>query len=125
MDQHKTFKCDSCGYRAIVSENEEQSNEGFTNVFICNDCNSLIDLSNEYNELIKNESIPLYAKNNHSNLHLIESLSHDDQHFLMQVFGISKCEHRHVEVWDYENRICPKCGCKMKESNRRGFLMWD
>lgn len=125
MDQHKTFTCDSCGYKAVISESEEQSNEGFTNLFVCNDCNTLINVSDEDNELIKNDSGPFYAEDKESNLHLIESLSKEDQNFLMQAFGISNCDHRHIEVWDSGNKICPKCGHTMKASYKRGFLMWD
>lgn len=154
MGQRKTFECDSCGYEVLVSGGKDRGFIAYTNTYVCKDCNSLIDLTAKavdiYDEnnskrddcyidnsdqnkvelkgIINQEEESIKQSNDdpvENTEELINSLPEEDHDFLRQVFGISNCNHRNVEIWDSIIKPCPRCNGKMKQSNRGGYVMWD
>ena len=133
MGKGITYKCESCGYEEFLAIGKETGFDISTNLYICLDCKSLVDLSERCDENDEYGSQSNYSRleivsdksDGDNSLELIKSLPKEDQDFLAQVFGIGICEHQNVKAWDQVKKPCPKCGEKMEDTYKLGFALWD
>lgn len=106
MGSRYQFKCTKCDYTAHSSGNRDCGFFAVVQPYICNDCKEVIDVQiGEFGKVIPPEKLNEEQKKDY--------------------YRCYDCKGTNLTLWDPHNRLCPKCGGKMKKDSDEPVLLWD
>jgi len=108
MGALRTYKCNKCGYSALVSGGRDRGFIVFTNTLICLGCKEIVDV---IVDMEKSTQINNISDNSESSDYL---------------YRCPLCNKKsNLVPWDSKQRPCPKCNGKMEVDEEGEFLDWD
>jgi NADH pyrophosphatase NudC (nudix superfamily) len=113
MGTKSTYKCNSCGYQAMVSGGTDKGMHAVTGTYICESCMEIVDVCiGEYGQEFTREEAQIRKNKSGTSLDF----------YVCPGCGSDK----NLVRWSARNRPCPKCGGKMEKDLDGGLVMlWD
>ena len=141
MGFRRGYVCPSCNYKVITSAGPDRGRSFVTNTFVCRECKVIVDKG-----LAQSTDTPATSYLDGLNEFIIEVMEelngvnpkiNEDKTIKTKPIKTSKgkkkrggnicptCESAELELWDDNNKPCPKCGAKLIPDPDGIRMNWD
>jgi len=106
MGLQRKYRCKNCGYSVLTAAGRARGFEAITDTFTCNCCHEIVDIVIGYVD--PDQEIERFLKNEASSY-----------------LKCGSCGSQDIDLWNIENKLCPKCNSPIEIDSKAEFKYWD
>ena len=141
MGFRRGYACPGCNYKVITSAGPDRGRKFSTNTFVCKECKVIVDKAlaqstdtptpsyldglNEFIMGVMEEHDGVKPNNNKDNTFKTKPVKTPKGRKKQGENICLECESTELELWDYKNMPCPKCGAKLIPDPDGIRMDWD